>query len=64
MKTKRLLSAAPFKYQWRRDGVPIEGANKPTYVIQPEDIGCVIDRTADYMIVYEDDDNEQYQLDF
>lgn len=38
-----------FKWQWLRNGVPIEGATKSTYVIQAADLGCTINRTADYI---------------
>lgn len=54
MEKKKLLTDLPFKYQWLRDGQPIQGANKFAYVVQPEDVGCKLERVADYMISFED----------
>lgn len=54
------ITDKPFRYQWLRNGEPIQGANKFHYVPTTDDVGQKLERVADYMVdIYKDEANEQ-----
>lgn len=56
----KLITEKPFKYQWLRDGQPIEGARKFAYKVTQADVGCTLERVADYMVdIYREEPDDE-----